>query len=60
MCQVLVNIPEEVMYDMRMKVEDATKFARQMVALGCYTQNGVSIGYCAEIAEMTEEEFILF
>ena len=48
------------MYDMRMKVEDATKFARQMVALGCYTQNGVSIGYCAEIAEMTEEEFILF
>ena len=31
-----------------------------MVALGYYTQNKISIGYCAEIAGMTEEEFILF
>ena len=60
MCQVLVDIPEEVMYDTRMQVEDATRFARQMVALGYYTKNGVSIGYCAKIAGMSEEEFIFF
>ena len=31
-----------------------------MVALGYYIHNNVSIGYCAEIADMTEEEFIVF
>lgn len=36
------------------------RFARQAVALGYYAQNGVSIGYCAQIAEMTEEEFIKY
>ena len=40
MCQVLVDIPEEVMYDTRMEVEDTTRFARQMVALGYYTKTG--------------------
>lgn len=40
------------------KVMEAAEFAKQMVALGYYTQNHVSIGYCAQIAGMTEEEFI--
>ena len=35
-------------------------FARKMVALGYYTHNNVSIGYCAETAGFTEEEFIAF
>ena len=39
---------------------EAVKFARRAVALGYYAQNGVSIGYCAQIAEMTEEEFIKY
>ncbi|MBR1741734.1 MAG: UPF0175 family protein [Lachnospiraceae bacterium] len=39
-----------------MKDEDAAAFAKQMVAVGYYTRNNVSIGYCAEIAGMTEEE----
>ena len=60
MCQVMINIPEEVMFDTRMRIEEATEFARQMVALGYYTKNGVSIGYCAKIAGMSEEEFIVF
>ena len=34
--------------------------ARQAVALGYYTQSGVSIGYCSQIAGMTEEEFIKY
>lgn len=45
---------------MSMNVADATAFARKMVALGYYTRNQVSIGYCAEIAGMTEEEFMVF
>lgn len=60
MCQIAINIPEAVLYDTHMSKEDAYKFARKAVALGYYTQNGVSIGYCAQIAGMTEEEFIKY
>ena len=58
MCQIAVDIPDEVLYDTRMNIEDASSFVRRAVALGYYTQNGVSIGYCAQIAGMSEEEFI--
>ena len=60
MCQVSVNIPNEILYDTHMSAADAAAFARQMVALGYYTQNNISIGYCAKIAGMCEEDFILF
>ena len=60
MCQVMINVPNEVLYDTHMNTAEATAFARKMVALGYYTRNNVSIGYCAEIAGLTEEEFIVF
>lgn len=60
MCQVSVNIPNEVLYDTHMNVMEATEFARRMVALGYYTQNNVSIGYCTKIAGMSEADFITF
>ncbi len=60
MCRVSINVPNEVLYDTHMSAADATSFARKMVALGFYTHNNVSIGYCAEIAGLTEEEFIAF
>ena len=60
MCQVMVPVPNAVLFDTHMNVVEATEFARKMVALGYYTQGNVSIGYCAEIAGLTEEEFMLF
>lgn len=60
MCHVLVDIPNEVLYDTHMDKNDAAAFAKRMVALGYYTQNNISIGYCADIAGMTEDEFIQF
>ena len=60
MCQVMVNVPDEVLYDTHMSIAEATAFARKMVALGYYTRSNVSIGYCAEIAGLTEEEFMMF
>lgn len=59
MCQVIINVPNEVLFDTHMNNAEATAFARKMVALGYYTHNNVSIGYCAEIAGLTEEEFIV-
>ena len=60
MCQVMVTVPNEVLYDTHMSTAEATAFAKRMVALGYYTHRNVSIGYCAEIAGLTEEEFMLF
>ena len=60
MFQVMINVPNEVLFDTHMSTAEATTFARKMVALGYYTQNNISIGYCAEIAGLTEEEFIGF
>lgn len=43
-----------------MNTAEATSFAGKMLALGLYTKANVSIGYCATVAGMTEEEFINF
>ena len=60
MCQIALSIPDEVLYDTKMNREQASQFARRAVALGYYTQRGVSIGYCSKIAGMTEEDFIKY
>ena len=60
MCQVAIDIPEAVLYDTHMSREEAVRFARRAVALGYYSQSGVSIGYCAQIAGMSEEDFIKY
>lgn len=60
MCQIAFSVPDEVLFDIKMNREQANQFARRYVALGFYKQNGVSIGYCAQIAGMTEEEFIKY
>lgn len=60
MCQIVLSIPDEVLYDTKMNKEQANQFARQAVALGYYTQSGVSIVYCSQIAGMTEKEFIKY
>lgn len=60
MCQVAINIPNEVLFDTKMNQDEAVQFAKRAVALGYYTQSGISIGYCAQIAGMSEESFIKY
>ena len=60
MCNVAIKIPDEVLYDTKMNNVEATEFASQMTALGLFIKRKVSIGYCAEIAGMSEAEFISF
>ena len=58
MCQIAVEIPNEVLYDTKMSKDDATVLARKVIALHYYVKNGVSLGYCAQIAGMDKESFI--
>lgn len=60
MPQVDIRIPEAVLYDTRMSLEDALAFARRAVAAEFYRQRGVSVGYCAQIAGMPKEDFIKY
>lgn len=60
MCSVSINIPEAVLFDKCLTKMKAEQMARKAVALYCYANMDVSIGYCSEIAGMTEEEFLMF
>ena len=60
MCQVVFEIPDEVLYDNKMSRRDALDFARRATALQFYATKGVSLGYCAQIAGMDKEDFIYF
>ena len=60
MCEVAISIPNEVLYDTRMIKGDALDFVKRAVALCYYTQSKVSLGYCAQIADMTKEAFIRY
>ena len=60
MCEIALSIPNEVLYDTRMSRAEAELFAKRSVALCYYTQNGVSLGHCAQIADMTKNEFIKY
>ena len=48
MCQIAVEIPNEVLYDTKMSQSDAESFAKKVVALNYYVKNGVSLGYCSD------------
>lgn len=53
MCSIAIKIPDEVLYDTKMTKDEAT-------ALMLYLKNHISIGYCAQIAGMSEEDFIKY
>ena len=40
--QVVIEIPKEVLYDTKQTIEQATDFAKSVIALGFYKQYGVS------------------
>lgn len=60
MCQIAFSIPDAVLFETKMSKEESLDFARKAVALKYYTSNGVSLGYCAQIAGMTKEDFIKY
>ena len=60
MCQVAIKIPDAVLYDTHMTEYQAAVLARKIIALNYYSRMHISLGYCAQIANMTEEDFITY
>lgn len=55
-----VNVPDAVLFDTHQSKETSESCIRKAVALYYYTKMGVSLGYCAQIAEMHKSDFIRF
>ncbi len=60
MCSIAIKIPDEVLYDTKMTKDEANAFAKKATALMLYLKNHISIGYCAQIAGMSEGDFIKY
>ena len=58
MCVVSVFIPDAVLKETKMTLNDTTEHVRQIVAMYYFTNHQISLGYCSEIAGMSKERFI--
>ena len=57
---VALNVPKEVLLDMKTDEKSFANYAKRFLALDLYKNRGISLGYCTEFAGMTEEDFIIF
>lgn len=60
MCVVSFDVPEEILLDLHEEKESFVKYIKQLTALDLYRNKKVSLGYCANVADMTKEEFIKY
>ena len=58
MCVVAVKVSDEVILDLNETRTDFSNYIKSMVAVDLYKYKKVSLGYCAEVAEMSKEEFV--
>ena len=58
MCVVSINVPEEILLDLHEDKNDFAEYIKKMLAIDLYKNRKVSLGYCANVAEMTKEEFV--
>jgi predicted HTH domain antitoxin len=60
MCAISINVPEEVLLDLHENQKDFAEYMQKMLALDLYKNKRVSLGYCANVAGMTKEEFLKY
>ena len=60
MCVVSINIPEEILLDLHEDKSGFTSYLQKMLAVDLYKNKKVSLGYCANVAGMTKEEFVQY
>ncbi len=60
MSTVTLNVPNEIILDLKLNEILFSDYVKRYIALDLYSNKRVSLGYCAELAEMTKENFIKF
>lgn len=56
----VIDFPEEILLTLRESKETFTKELKVMAAIQYYNDKKLSIGQAAQLAEMTEEQMILY
>ena len=51
---------KEVIFDKCLTREKAEHMVKTVVALYCYVKMNISLGYCSQIAGVTQEVFLIF
>lgn len=57
---VTFNVPQEILLDLRTNETSFSNYVKEFVALDLYKNRNISLGYCAELAEMPKEDFMKF
>ena len=57
---IALNVPREILLDLDTNENSFSDYVRRFVALDLYKNKNISLGYCAELAEMPKEDFIQF
>lgn len=57
MYKLIVEIPDSVLHDTHMTEVQAENLAKKVIAMHYYIHFHISLGYCAQIADTTEEDF---
>ena len=60
MIAVEFNVPQEILLDLKISEKAFTNYAKRFLALDLYKTKSISLGYCTELAGMSEEDFIKF
>jgi predicted HTH domain antitoxin len=53
-----ITLPQEIVLSLREISENIVKDMKRSVAVKYYKENKLSLGQCAELAEMSKEDFI--
>lgn len=56
----VVKLPQEILLTLRQSSEDIVIEMKRALAVKYYQQQKLSLGQCAELAEMNKEDFIKF
>ena len=57
MCNLSIQIPEEILLSLN-ETEQGAAYTRKLLAMNLYENHRISLGYGAQLAGMTKEEFI--
>ena len=58
MCNLSIQVPEEVLLCINTTERDLAAYTSKALAMNLYQQHRISLGYGAQIAGMSEEDFI--
>ena len=55
-----LNLPKEIQQKLNLTDQAFDHYTKKLIAMDLYKNKQISLSYCAEIAEMSLEDFILY